>query len=75
MYSVGSLFYAIYFFVSFPIFFRMDEGRSRMPLMQCIGEALGATMLVTLLLDFWRIGLGPITGTAESAQTSLPWLL
>ena len=25
MYSVGSLFYAIYFFVSFPMFFRMDE--------------------------------------------------
>lgn len=25
MYSVGSLFYAIYFFVTFPMFFRMDE--------------------------------------------------
>lgn len=25
MYSVGSLFYAIYFFVSFPMFYRMDE--------------------------------------------------
>ena len=25
MYSIGSLFYAIYFFVSFPMFFRMDE--------------------------------------------------
>jgi len=25
MYSVGSLFYAIYFFVSFPMFFRIDE--------------------------------------------------
>lgn len=25
MYTVGSLFYAIYFFVSFPMFFRMDE--------------------------------------------------
>jgi len=25
MYSVGSLFYAIYFFASFPMFFRMDE--------------------------------------------------
>lgn len=25
MYSVGSLFYAIYFFVSFPMFIRIDE--------------------------------------------------
>ena len=25
MYRTGSLFYAIYFFVSFPMFFRMDE--------------------------------------------------
>jgi hypothetical protein len=25
MYTIGSLFYAIYFFVSFPMFYRMDE--------------------------------------------------
>lgn len=25
MYSIGSLFYAIYFFVSFPMFIRIDE--------------------------------------------------
>lgn len=25
MYSIGSLFYAIYFFVSFPMFMRIDE--------------------------------------------------
>lgn len=25
MYTVGSLFYAIYFFVSFPMFYRIDE--------------------------------------------------
>lgn len=29
MYTVGSLFYAIYFFVSFPMFFRMDEDLRR----------------------------------------------
>jgi hypothetical protein len=28
MYTVGSLFYAIYFFVSFPMFYRMDEVRT-----------------------------------------------
>ena len=29
MYRVGSLFYAIYFFVSFPLFLRMDESARR----------------------------------------------
>ncbi len=38
MYSVGSLFYAIYFFVSFPMFYRMDE----QPRVRVAGTALGA---------------------------------
>lgn len=28
MYSIGSLFYAIYFFVSFPMFMRLDEDQA-----------------------------------------------
>ena len=74
MYGVGSLFYAIYFFVGFPIFFRMDESRTkRTSMVGCIGEALAATMLVTLLLDFWRIGFGPIYSTKKSLE--IPWLV
>lgn len=59
MLTVGSLFYAIYFFVSFPAFFLMDEdpGVRRMPLWRAAWDGLAAGMLVTILLDFWRLGL------------------
>ncbi|PRW32580.1 Cycloeucalenol cycloisomerase isoform B [Chlorella sorokiniana] len=59
MYSVGSLFYAIYFFVSFPMFFRMDENPKAKPftLWRAVVDALAAGMLVTCLLDFWRIAM------------------
>lgn len=73
MYTVGSLFYAIYFFVGFPVFFRMDEGKGRLPILHCAAQSLAATMLVTLLLDFWRLGLGPVTGS--KLPSGLPWLL
>eukprot|EP00850_Spirogloea_muscicola_P007935 SM000041S15494 [mRNA] locus=s41:462794:465594:+ [translate_table: standard] len=53
MYRVGSLFYAIYFFVSFPMYFQMDEDVARpWSIRQAAINSLGATMLVTLLLDF-----------------------
>eukprot|EP00892_Ulva_mutabilis_P002606 jgi/Ulvmu1/12346/UM089_0030.1 len=59
MLTVGSLFYAIYFFVSFPAFFLMDEDPSarRMPLWRAAWDGLASGMLVTILLDFWRLGL------------------
>lgn len=40
-------------------------------------DALGAAMLVTILLDLWRIFLGPIVPLAESKQclqAGLPWI-
>ena len=131
MYSVGSLFYAIYFFVSFPMFFRMDEdtkvpyrwlgwlaggrtlgclhrppclpGTARRPggnlslvastasrpadvpdqrpslqakpytLWRTAVDALAAGMLVTCLLDFWRIGLGGIVA-GGAGSGGLPWM-
>ena len=61
MYSVGSLFYAIYFFVSFPAFFAMDEQRqARWTLVGAARDALASGMLVTILLDLWRLTLGPL---------------
>lgn len=134
MYTVGSLFYAIYFFVSFPMFFRMDEDPkvvgvwglgprcapmlpgsppaharvhagawhverarasarrrwtharlARLPLhaqscshthdapqakpyslWRVVVDAMAAGMLVTLLLDFWRL--------AVQREGGLPWL-
>merc|ERR1711976_1122977 len=61
MYSVGSLFYAIYFFVSFPMFYRMDEDpKRRWTISEAAFDALAAGMLVTILLDLWRISYGSI---------------
>ncbi len=74
MYSVGSLFYAIYFFVSFPMFFRMEERpRQKWTASQAAIDSLAAGMLVTILLDFWRLGVGSIWD-ANSAAAGLPWL-
>ncbi|KAG7672170.1 hypothetical protein KSW81_005052 [Nannochloris sp. 'desiccata'] len=84
MYKIGSLFYAIYFFVSFPMFYRMDEeassGKTRYGLWRVVVDALAAGMIVTCLLDFWRLGVGGIYETAVPTPKSggwrfgLPWL-
>lgn len=73
MYKTGSLFYAIYFFVSFPMFFRMEEDpRSKQwTLWRVAIDALAAGMLVTCLLDFWRLGLGSIE--APGTKRGMTW--
>lgn len=77
MYKVGSLFYAIYFIVSFPMFLRIDEKPgNKWDLPRVAVDALGAAMLVTIILDLWRIFLGPIVPVSEAKQgspTGLPW--
>jgi cycloeucalenol cycloisomerase len=73
MYTVGSLFYAIYFFVSFPLFFIMDEqSRPKWTASRAALDSLAAGMLVTILLDFWRLAIGSITG--DGPTSSLPWM-
>ncbi|KAJ3671490.1 hypothetical protein LUZ60_007569 [Juncus effusus] len=75
MYKIGSLFYAIYFFVSFPMFLRVDEKRTdKWDLPRVAIDALGAAMLVTIILDLWRIFLGPIVPLNESKQCAQPGL-
>ena len=79
MYSLGSLFYAIYFWVSFPAFFLMDEDASapRSPLWRAAWDALAAGMLVLIILDFWRLYIGDISPSSSSDQATpegLPWL-
>ena len=73
MYTVGSLFYAIYFFVSFPVFFQMDEKpRSSWSLTRAATDAFASGMAVTVLLDLWRVNFG---GIVESNSASgLPWM-
>lgn len=76
MYTVGSLFYAIYFWVSFPAFYVMDENprAKKWTLQDAARDALAAAMLVTLLLDAWRVCVGPIHDKATSAPGGMPWL-
>ncbi|KOM29427.1 hypothetical protein LR48_Vigan682s000100 [Vigna angularis] len=77
MYKVGSLFYAIYFIVSFPMFLRIDEKPGdKWDLPRVAVDALGAAMLVTIILDLWRIFLGPIVlipDAKQCPQVGLPW--
>jgi len=66
-YALGSAFYGIYFIVSFPVFFRLDENvkagiQAPHTLYQTVMEAFGASMIVLCLLDFCRIYLNiPLT--------------
>lgn len=63
---------AIYFFVSFPMFFRLDEtSAARCSAWRTVVDSLAASMLVTLLLDFWRLGVGALDGDVISG---LPWM-
>lgn len=64
IYSLGSAFYGIYFIVSFPVFYSLDEKVSHKnrvdphTVYQTIMEVMGSGMIVLLLLDFCRIALG-----------------
>lgn len=69
MYTWGSVFYAIYFWVSFPVFFVMDEKPRKMwSVWEAIRDSLASGMAVTVLLDFWRIAF------TDSEPKTLPWL-
>jgi cycloeucalenol cycloisomerase len=67
MYTVGSLFYALYCFVSVPWFLSLDEDKGRRPatVRSATAAALAAGMAVTILLDLWRVlcgGIAPAGG-------------
>jgi len=63
VYRYGSAFYGIYFLVSYPVFYRLDEkvslktGVLPHTMFQTVMEAMGTSMVVLLLLDFARIAL------------------
>ena len=62
-YTVGSAFYGLYFVVSFPVYFALDEPgkvvgpwyRSATPLRDAVTSSLASGMLVLLLLDLTRL--------------------
>lgn len=55
----GAVVYALYFVVSFPAYTRLDAAWR---LRRVAADALAAGMGVTLLLDFWRVGIGRVYG-------------
>jgi len=72
MYKIGSAIYALYFIVSFPMFYRLDEDVTarRMSMGGVALDSFAAAMIVTLLLDFYRLALGPIYSNVSSESTS-----
>lgn len=62
MLTWGAVFYACYFVVSFPMFYRLDEAQDEnWPLSKVCVEALAAAMLAFFLVDLaaWWFGLFP----------------
>jgi len=54
------------------MFFRLDEtSAARCSAWRTVVDSLAASMLVTLLLDFWRLGVGALDGDVVSG---LPWM-
>ena len=76
MYVWGSVFYGLYFVVSYPMFFQLDEHGNRWSLWRTVVEAMGCCMLITLLLDAWRLGIGKVTDrpAANPAQQTVPFI-
>lgn len=70
MYFIGNGFYALYFVVSFPMYYRMDEDGTQWTLGRAIVDAFGAAMIVTCLLDFWRLTIGSIVPTRNAGTVS-----
>lgn len=46
MYLIGTFFYAIYFFVSFPMFLRLDEEKEKWSVSRTVIDSLASAMLV-----------------------------
>ena len=86
LYTVGSVVYGLYFVVSFPAFARLDEEEGKLggavapasywTAGQTAIDSLGACMLVTLLLEAWRLGVTAArAGDGGGGLAGLPWLL
>lgn len=59
----GSVFYALYFVVSFPMYYRIDENpQQKWNLTAVALDSFAAGMIVTILLDLWRIFIGSLSG-------------
>ena len=57
---VGSCVYMIYFIVSFPMFLRVDESVDRWSIYDVLMDSLACCMLVTIMLDWWKLIYGAV---------------
>jgi cycloeucalenol cycloisomerase len=64
----------IFYCFGFFVWFRIDEKDEKWSLSRVAVDSLGAAMLVTIILDLWRIFLGPIVPVPESRQCGQPGL-
>mmetsp|Transcript_26971 Transcript_26971/g.46495 ORF Transcript_26971/g.46495 Transcript_26971/m.46495 type:complete len:279 (+) Transcript_26971:62-898(+) len=72
MYTVGSIVYGIYFIVSFPMFYRLDEEvGDNWSLSKTALDSFACCMIVTCLLDFWRLVIG---GIVDDVPRCVPWM-
>jgi len=60
MYKYGSVFYALYFVVSFPMHVYLEEAKTPHSLKHYVMNAFATCGMVTLLLDMWRMAIGSI---------------
>jgi cycloeucalenol cycloisomerase len=76
MYVYGSMFYGIYFIVSFPMFARLDETGNTWSLSATFIDSMACCMIITQLLDFWRLSIGHITNapTTNPIKQSIPFV-
>eukprot|EP00457_Paulinella_chromatophora_P009910 gb/GEZN01009992.1/.p1 GENE.gb/GEZN01009992.1/~~gb/GEZN01009992.1/.p1 ORF type:complete len:319 (-),score=15.11 gb/GEZN01009992.1/:215-1171(-) len=68
MFVYGSVFYGIYFWFSYPMYYRIDEGR-KWTLKETALDSFACCMMVTLVLDFWRLLIGNINQNTEGIAT------
>ncbi len=57
---LGSLGYAAYYVVTLPMIARLDDRPERWPMSRVIIDALGASMLILILLEVWAHVVGPL---------------
>lgn len=72
MYVYGCVFYSLYFIVSFPLFYRMDEDKHTCWSMErAFIEGCANSMLITQALDFWRLFIGPIVDVQKGYEEAM----
>lgn len=78
-YVYGSQCYALYFWGSFPMYWQLEEHHSspKVSLWNICVSSLGCGMLVTILLEAWRLCIGRIVEYGDvlgQQSASLPFL-